>query len=99
MAAMKLVIRSLAHTGVTVLLVEQNARMVLKLADRGYVLEVGRIVLTGEADTLLGSSEIQTAYLVPRIGEACHTAKSDPKPAPGLSGRARNHSRFTDCGY
>ncbi|MCU4161764.1 ABC transporter ATP-binding protein [Acidiphilium sp. AL] len=56
-------LRQIARTGVTVLLVEQNARMALKLADRGYVLEVGRIVLTGEADTLLGSSEIQTAYL------------------------------------
>ena len=56
-------LRQIARTGVTVLLVEQNARMALKLADRGYVLEVGRIVLTGEADTLLGSSEIQAAYL------------------------------------
>ncbi|TAM51100.1 MAG: ABC transporter ATP-binding protein [Burkholderiaceae bacterium] len=49
--------------GVTILLVEQNVRMALKLADRGYVLEVGRIALEGKAQELLHSPDIQAAYL------------------------------------
>jgi branched-chain amino acid transport system ATP-binding protein len=49
--------------GVTILLVEQNVRMALKLADRGYVLEVGRIALEGRAQDLLHSPDIQAAYL------------------------------------
>ncbi|MCU4158636.1 ABC transporter ATP-binding protein [Acidiphilium sp. AL] len=56
-------LREIARTGVTILLVEQNARMALKLADRGYVLEVGRIVLADEAKRLLASPDIQAAYL------------------------------------
>jgi branched-chain amino acid transport system ATP-binding protein len=49
--------------GVTILLVEQNVRMALKLADRGYVLEVGRIALQGDAQQLLHSPAVQAAYL------------------------------------
>ncbi|MBS0406460.1 MAG: ABC transporter ATP-binding protein [Proteobacteria bacterium] len=49
--------------GVTILLVEQNVRMALKLADRGYVLEVGRIALEGAARELLHSPAVQAAYL------------------------------------
>ena len=49
--------------GVTILLVEQNVRMALKLADRGYVLEVGRIALEGAARELLDSPAVQAAYL------------------------------------
>lgn len=56
-------IRKIAETGVTVLLVEQNARAALKLADRGYVLEVGKIVYSGTSDELLHSKRIQEAYL------------------------------------
>ena len=56
-------LRDIARTGVTILLVEQNARMALKLADRGYLLEVGRIVLADEAKRLLASPDIQAAYL------------------------------------
>jgi branched-chain amino acid transport system ATP-binding protein len=56
-------IRKIAATGVTVLLVEQNARAALKLADRGYVLEVGKIVYSGTSDELLSSKRIQEAYL------------------------------------
>lgn len=56
-------IRKIAETGVTVLLVEQNARAALKLADRGYVLEVGKIVFSGTSEELLGSKRIQEAYL------------------------------------
>jgi branched-chain amino acid transport system ATP-binding protein len=49
--------------GVTILLVEQNVRMALKLANRGYVLEVGRIALQGDARELLHSPAVQAAYL------------------------------------
>jgi branched-chain amino acid transport system ATP-binding protein len=50
-------------TGVTVVLVEQNARAALKLAHRGYVMEVGRIVLEGRAQALIEDSTVQNAYL------------------------------------
>lgn len=56
-------LRQIADTGATILLVEQNARSALKLADRGYVLEVGRIVLQDSAANLLASPEVQSAYL------------------------------------
>ena len=56
-------LRQIADTGVTILLVEQNARSALKLADRGYVLEVGRIVLEDSAANLLASPAVQAAYL------------------------------------
>ena len=57
------VLRDVRETGVTILLVEQNARMALKLADRGYVLEVGKLSHEGPARELLASPEIQAAYL------------------------------------
>jgi branched-chain amino acid transport system ATP-binding protein len=47
----------------TVLLVEQNARMGLSVADHGYVLETGRIVLHGKPDELWGNEAIRAAYL------------------------------------
>jgi branched-chain amino acid transport system ATP-binding protein len=56
-------IKEISQSGVTILLVEQNARAALKLADRGYVMEVGRIVLEGKADDLLKNTEISKAYL------------------------------------
>jgi branched-chain amino acid transport system ATP-binding protein len=46
-----------------VLLVEQNARAALRVADRGYVIETGRLVLEGEAGFLLNDREVQRAYL------------------------------------
>jgi len=49
--------------GTTVLLVEQNARAALKMADRGYVLETGKVILEGEASELLENPEVQRAYL------------------------------------
>ncbi len=49
--------------GTTVLLVEQNAKAALKLADRGYVLETGKVVLEGEAGELLENHDVQRAYL------------------------------------
>jgi branched-chain amino acid transport system ATP-binding protein len=56
-------IREINRTGVTVLLVEQNARAALKLAHRGYVMEVGRIVLEDTAAALLSDPKVQGAYL------------------------------------
>ena len=47
----------------TILLVEQNANMALSIADRAYVIETGRIVLSGTAEELNASEEIKNAYL------------------------------------
>ncbi len=58
------VIRDLsAHNGTAILLVEQNARAALKIADRGYVLETGRIILEGATEDLLENREVERAYL------------------------------------
>ncbi len=57
------IIRGIKEQGITLLLVEQNARMALKLADRGYVLETGRIVMTDTGRNLLGNERIKKAYL------------------------------------
>ena len=56
-------VKEIAASGVTVLLVEQNAKVALKLADRAYVLEVGKITHEGTAEELLNSKTIQEAYL------------------------------------
>jgi branched-chain amino acid transport system ATP-binding protein len=57
------IIRRLRDEGKTVLLVEQNARSALRIANRGYVLETGRIILEGASEDLLANREIQRAYL------------------------------------
>ena len=57
------VIRELNRDGMSVLLVEQNARLALKLAHRGYVMETGSITATDKADALLNDPRIQAAYL------------------------------------
>jgi len=57
------VIRDIARQGVTVLLVEQNAHRALEMADRGYVLESGELVLAGPASELLDNPQVQAAYL------------------------------------
>jgi len=56
-------IQTLNKQGTTILLVEQNARMALQVADRGYVLQTGEIVLTGSADELRADESVQKAYL------------------------------------
>lgn len=56
-------IRKINETGVTIVLVEQNARLALKLAHRAYVLELGKIVLEDSARALLANPEVQNAYL------------------------------------
>ena len=57
------IIKDIKETGTTVLLVEQNANMALSVANRAYVLETGRITVTGDAKELSKSEEIKKAYL------------------------------------
>ena len=57
------VLRQLNREGISILLVEQAARMALKLAHRGYVLETGTITMTDRAEALLGDPRVQQAYL------------------------------------
>ncbi|MBI9089503.1 MAG: ABC transporter ATP-binding protein [Desulfobacterium sp.] len=63
-------VKEISQSGVTVLLVEQNAKAALKLADRAYVLEVGKLVLSGTSKELLASEKIQEAYLGKKRREA-----------------------------
>lgn len=69
-----MLLRRLREAGVTLLLVEQNARMALELADRAYILQSGRIVMSGRADELARSDEVRRRYL----GVA-----EQPLPRPG----------------
>lgn len=57
------IIRKLNSEGMTILLVEQNARMALKVSNRAYVLETGKVRLSGEGKALLENPEIQASYL------------------------------------
>jgi len=57
------IIKSINALGVTVVLVEQNARMALRLAESAYVLEVGRVVLSGKAEALAQDQAVVSAYL------------------------------------
>lgn len=57
------IIEEINKTGTTILLVEQNAHMALSIANRGYVLETGEIVLKGEASDLAANPEVRKAYL------------------------------------
>ena len=57
------IIRQLHKAGVTILLVEQNAQMALSVADRGYVLETGKIVTSGSGKELLSDESVKKAYL------------------------------------
>jgi branched-chain amino acid transport system ATP-binding protein len=57
------IVAGLREAGVSILLVEQNARAALEIADHGYVLETGEIVLDGPAKDLLGNARVQATYL------------------------------------
>ncbi|KXT84578.1 ABC transporter ATP-binding protein [Streptococcus panodentis] len=57
------IIQDIQKQGTTVLLIEQNANKALSIADRGYVLETGKIVLSGTGEELLASDEVRKAYL------------------------------------
>ena len=57
------IIKELHKAGTTILLVEQNAQMALSVADRGYVLETGKIVTSGSGKELLSDESVKKAYL------------------------------------
>jgi branched-chain amino acid transport system ATP-binding protein len=57
------IVRMLRDEGATVLLVEQNAKAALRLADRGYVLETGKVILEGPSNELLENDDVKCAYL------------------------------------
>jgi branched-chain amino acid transport system ATP-binding protein len=61
------IIADIRARGTTVLLVEQNAHMALSIADRGYVLETGRLIVEGPPETLLNNEEVRAAYLGGRV--------------------------------
>jgi branched-chain amino acid transport system ATP-binding protein len=71
-------IREINQSGLTIVLVEQNARAALKLAHRGYVMEVGRIALQDTAENLSANPEIRKAYL----GGGPEKKKTPPGPTP-----------------
>jgi branched-chain amino acid transport system ATP-binding protein len=64
------IIARIRERGTTVLLVEQNARTALSVADRGYVLETGRLIIEGKPDTLWNNEEVRAAYLGGRVTES-----------------------------
>ena len=57
------IIRTMHESGITILLVEQNAKMALAISNRAYVLENGRITMSGDASTLLHDDKVRKAYL------------------------------------
>jgi len=57
------VIRDVSKQGITILLVEQNAKLALQAADRGYVMESGSLIMTGDAAQMLDDPRVQAAYL------------------------------------
>ena len=71
------IIIRLRQAGETVLLVEQNAKAALGIADRGYVLETGKIILQGPADDLLDNSDVQRAYLGRDVNSDCASCELD----------------------
>jgi branched-chain amino acid transport system ATP-binding protein len=57
------IIREINRQGITILLIEQNANMALQIADIGYVMETGRITLSGPGKDLLSNDAVKAAYL------------------------------------
>ncbi|MGD6755417.1 ABC transporter ATP-binding protein [Streptomyces sp. BH105] len=83
-------IREINAQGVSVLLVEQNAALALRLASHAYVLEVGEITLHGRAEELAGSDEVRRRYL----GVVDETAASDAAAATGAAAHTPTLSRW-----
>ena len=54
---------AIASEGVTILLIEQNAKLALEVSDRGYVMESGEVTLSGDAKVLLSDPKVRAAYL------------------------------------
>jgi branched-chain amino acid transport system ATP-binding protein len=80
-------IQSLRSQGLAILLSEQNARMSLAIADRAYVIEMGRVTLQGKARDLLGMTDIAERYL--GVGAAAGVAVSDARHAALVDGLSR----------
>ena len=59
------IIERLRASGITILLIEQNANAALRAADYGFVMETGRIILSGSGESLLASESVRSAYLGP----------------------------------
>jgi branched-chain amino acid transport system ATP-binding protein len=57
------VVREISGEGLTVLLVEQNARLALQAANRGYVMDSGLVTMSGDAKTMLDDPKVRAAYL------------------------------------
>jgi len=78
------VIKEIKEAGTTILLVEQNARMALLIADRGYVLETGKVVLTDSAANLLNNEQMRAHYLGAHaaVKEARQRRRGKPGIAP-----------------
>lgn len=57
------IIRQINRLGTTVLLAEQNAYAALRIADRAYVMENGRLVMEGDQETMLGNEQVRKAYI------------------------------------
>ena len=57
------IIEELNQSGMTILLVEQNAKMALGIANRAYVLETGKVVMSGDAKEMLADDKVRKAYL------------------------------------
>ncbi len=76
------ILGELRAQGITILLVEQNARQALQLADRCYILASGRIVAGGEARAMLESPEVQAAYLQGAGGRVSGAGAGGGKPSP-----------------
>ena len=78
------ILESLHKEGITILLVEQNVRQTLNIADRAYVLENGHLVLEGVCSLLKQSDHVRKAYLgslaVPRFGVSFHLVAQRPLP-------------------
>ena len=55
--------KNIAKSGIAILFVEQNVRLALSMADRGYVLESGRLVITGEAKDLIDNEKVKKVFL------------------------------------
>jgi branched-chain amino acid transport system ATP-binding protein len=80
---------TLREDGLTILLVEQNARAALGIADRGYVLETGRVVASGTGEALAADPEIARAYLGGETGRLTGAPAPAPDPDPPATGRPR----------
>jgi branched-chain amino acid transport system ATP-binding protein len=80
------IIQKINQEGITILLVEQNAFMALSVANRGYVLETGRILTEDDGRSLLNNPDIKKYYLGENIGTRKHPRASKPAQRHTLSG-------------